>query len=351
MSGGTYYYGRQQLGHWWGFVAGWGFVTGKTASCAAMALTFAAYAVPGSGWVQRLVGVAAVVGLTAANYRGVTKTAKLTRVLVAATLLALLLVVALSLAGPRTGAAGLATGSAWAPSGAYGILQAGGLLFFAFAGYARIATLGEEVREPTVTIPRSILIALAATVGVYLLVGTSALLAAGPEVLARSTAPLAAAVDAAGAGWAQPLVRAGAAIASLSSLLVLIAGIGRTSMAMGREADLPRWLAAVHPRFRVPHHAELVVAGVVIALVLTTDLREVIGFSSFSVLTYYGIANVSAFSQAPERRRWPRPFNIVGVAGCAALAFTLPPSSIVAALVLFGVGLAGRAVVLRRRSS
>ncbi|MGH3095458.1 MAG: APC family permease [Streptosporangiales bacterium] len=351
VSGGTYYYGRQQLGHWWGFVAGWGFVTGKMASCAAMALTFATYAVPDSGWLQRLVGVAAVVTLTAANYRGITKTATLTRVLVTVTLLVLLLVVVLSLTGARTGAADLSAGTAWAPGGAYGILQAGGLLFFAFAGYARIATLGEEVRDPAVTIPRSIVIALATTVGVYLLIGASTLLVAGPEVLARSTAPLAAAVDAAGAGWAQPVVRAGAAVASLSSLLVLVAGIGRTSMAMARQADLPPWLAAVHPRYRVPHRAELLIAGVVIALVLTTDLREVIGFSSFSVLTYYGIANVSAFTQRPEHRRWPRALNIVGVIGCATLAFTLPPQAVVAALALFAIGIAGRAVVLYRRSS
>jgi APA family basic amino acid/polyamine antiporter len=64
-SGGTYVYGRERLGEWWGFVAGWGFVIGKTASCAAMALTFAAYAAGGSLWAQRAVGVAAVVALSA----------------------------------------------------------------------------------------------------------------------------------------------------------------------------------------------------------------------------------------------------------------------------------------------
>src|ERR687894_500937 len=80
-SGGTYVYGRQRLGDWHGFLAGWGFVIGKTASCAAMALTFASYAAP-DGWA-RPVAVAAVLGLAAVNYRGVTRTARLARVIVA----------------------------------------------------------------------------------------------------------------------------------------------------------------------------------------------------------------------------------------------------------------------------
>lgn len=348
VSGGTYHYGRERLGPWVGFVAGWGFCIGKTASCAAMALTFAAYAVPGAGWWQRLVAVAAVVVLTTANYHGISKTAMLTRVLVTATVLVLGLVVALSLT------AGIATpavaGDDWSlgPNGLYGALQAGGLLFFAFAGYARIATLGEEVRDPQRTIPRAIMIALAGVTGLYLLIAISVLLAAGPVPLAESEEPLAAAVHAADALWAQPIVRIGGAVASLGSLLVLIAGVGRTSMAMARNTDLPRWLSAVHSRYRVPHHAELLVAAVVCVLVLTTDLRGVIGFSSFGVLTYYGIANASAYTQTGESRRWPRWLNVLGVAGCGVLAFTLPASAVIAGLVMFAIGLAVRAVRVSR---
>src|SRR5690606_17703619 len=172
-----------------------------------------------------------------------------------------------------------------------GILQAAGLLFFAFAGYARIATLGEEVRAPQRTIPRAILIALFLTVAVYLTVGVAALLAAGPEGLARASAPLVAAVAAAGADGVAPVVRIGATLAALGALLALLAGIGRTGLAMARHRDLPGWLAAVHPRYRVPHHAEIALAVLVSALVLITDLRGVIGFSSFGVLIYYAIAN------------------------------------------------------------
>ncbi len=347
-SGGTYVYGRERLGPGWGFAAGWAFVVGKTASCAAMALTFAAYAVPGPTWAQRLVGVVAVLALVAINYRGVTRTAVTTRVLVAGTLIAItVVVVAIAIGGHASGSHLVAP-----IGGAHGVLQSAGLLFFAFAGYARIATMGEEVVDPARTIPRAITIALGVTVAIYAVVGVAALLAAGPSALAHATAPLVTAVRAAGSAYAVPVVRVGAVLASLGALLALIAGVGRTSLAMARRGDLPRWLAAVHPRYRVPHHAELALGVLVSVLVATTDLRGVIGFSSFGVLTYYGIANASAFTQPRAQRRWPRALNVLGVVGCVTLAFTLPLVSIVAALAVLGLGLGGRALrhVLTSRS-
>jgi basic amino acid/polyamine antiporter, APA family len=345
-SGGTYIYGRERLGAWWGFTAGWGFVVGKTASCAAMALTFASYVVPGPWWAQRLVGVAGVCGLAALNYRGVSRTAVATRVLVVATLVALVVVV-----GGIAVASGDLVGrlvGLWASGhgGVYGVLQSAGLLFFAFAGYARIATMGEEVRDPERTIPRAIPIALAITVVVYAVVGVAALLAAGPDRLAGAAAPLAEAVGAAGAGALIPVVRIGAALASLGALLALIAGVGRTSLAMARHHDLPAWLAAVHPRFRVPHHAEAALAVLVSALVLISDLRGVIGFSSVGVLVYYAIANAAALTQPAQQRRWPRALHLLGLVGCAALVVTLPLPAVLAGLAVLALGLVAR--LLRR---
>lgn len=349
-SGGTYIYGRERLGHWWGFTAGWGFVVGKTASCAAMALTFAVYAVPGPWWAQRAVAVAGVVGLTALNYRGVTKTVKLTRILVATSLAALAVTVVGIAVGAGTSAANLDGWSALGTGGGYGILQAAGLLFFAFAGYARIATMGEEVRDPQRVIPRAIPIALFITVVVYAVVGVAALLAAGPHRLAASTAPLTTAVEAAGSGTLAPVVRAGAAVAALGALLALIAGVGRTTLAMARHRDLPSWLAVVHPAHRVPHHAEIALAVVVGVLVATVDLRGVIGFSSFGVLVYYAIANVAAFTQSGEQRRNPRALHVLGAVGCLSLVATLPWQSVLAGLVMLALGLLGRAAGLSARS-
>ncbi|CCG02918.1 APC family permease [Blastococcus saxobsidens] len=343
-SGGTYVYGRERLGPWWGFLAGWTFVVGKTASCAAMALTFAAYAVP-PAW-QRPAAVAAVVALVAVNYRGLTRTAQLTRVLLAVVLAALAVAVAAGLSA-ETADPGRLTDWSAGPHGWYGVLQSAGLLFFAFAGYARLATLGEEVRDPARTIPRAIPLALGITVAGYAAVAVTLLVALGPEGIAGSRTPVADAVAAGPWDWAPPLVGVGAAAASLGALLGLVAGVGRTGLAMARTGDLPRWLAAVHPRHRVPHHAELALGAVVCALVLAADLRALIGFSSFGVLLYYLVANVAAYTQPARHRRWPRALQVAGGAGCVVLAVTLPWSSVVVGVATLAVGAGLRA--LRRR--
>ncbi len=343
-SGGTYVYGRERLGPWWGFVAGWGFVVGKTASCAAMALTFAAYAAP--GW-ERPVAAAAVVALAAVNYRGITKTAQVTRVVLAVVLAALAVVIVAGLVGGDPAWVG-ARPFGDDHGGVYGVLQSAGLLFFAFAGYARIATLGEEVRDPARTIPRAIPLALGITTAIYAVVAVTLLVTIGASGAAGTTTPLAAVVRHAGWDWAGPVVRVGAAAAALGALLGLMAGIGRTTLAMARERDLPAWLAAVHPRHRVPHRAEVALAVVVGVIVLVADLRGAIGFSSFGVLVYYLVANASAWTQDAAHRRWPRVLQAVGAAGCTVLAATLPWQSVVGGVGVLALGVVGRVVAGRR---
>ncbi|MGH3696150.1 MAG: APC family permease [Pseudonocardiaceae bacterium] len=339
-SGGTYRYGRQRLGPTWGFLAGWGFVIGKTASCAAMALTFGAYLWPAHPTPPALV---VVVALTAVNYVGVTKTAQLTRVLVALTLFALVAVVLAALGGGQADSANL---TGWTSGGLTGITQAAALLFFAFAGYARIATLGEEVRDPARTIPLAIPIALGIVVGVYALVGAAALAALGPAALAASPAPLAAAAQSGTLSWLTPAVRIGGALACAGVLLSLLAGVGRTVLAMARDHELPGVLAAVHPRYRVPHRAELVVGLIITAIVLVADLRGAIGFSSFAILTYYAIANAASFTLPGRGRWWRRPLAVLGAGGCALLALTLPLSTVLIGITVLAVGLLLRAARL-----
>ena len=330
QSGGTYIYGRERLGQFWGYLAGWSFIVGKTASCAAMALTVGFYV-----WPQyaHAVAVAAVATLTAINYRGIQKSAVLTRVIVAVVLAVLAaVVVAVAFSGHADPARLTLTG---APTG---VLQAAGLLFFAFAGYARIATLGEEVRDPARTIPRAIPIALGLTLVVYAIVSVTVLSVLGPDRLASAPAPLADAVRAAGAGGLEPVVRIGAAVAALGSLLSLVLGVSRTTLAMARDRHLPAALAAVHPRFGVPHRAEVAVGVVVAALAAVADVRGVIGFSSFAVLLYYAIANASAWTLG--RRLIPA----AGLAGCVVLAFALPPASVLTGMAVLLVGAAIYAV-------
>jgi APA family basic amino acid/polyamine antiporter len=340
-SGGTYLYGREMLGPWWGFAAGWSFVIGKTASCAAMALTFASYAAPPG--CERPVAIVAVIALAATNYAGVTRTAQLTRIIVVLVLAALGVVLAAGTAA--SSASTLADGFASSAS-LYGILQSAGLIFFAFAGYARIATLGEEVRSPARTIPRAITIALALTVVLYTAVAVVSLSSIGPGRLSASDAPLEDVTAAAGWAWALPVIQAGAALASLGALLALIAGVGRTALAMARNSDLPHYLAAVHPRRAVPHHAEVALAAAVVVLVATVDLRSAIGFSSFGVLLYYFVANLSAFKQRLAHRRYPKGLQVLGMIGCLALVATLPALSVAVGVVVLLAGFAYRGLRL-----
>jgi basic amino acid/polyamine antiporter, APA family len=335
QSGGTYVYGRERLGEFWGYTAGWSFVVGKTASCAAMALTVGYYVWPTGA---HAVAVAAVVALTAVNYAGVQKSAMLTRIIVAIVLAVLAAVVVLVVGFGDVDGTRLRIGD---DVSIRGVLEAAGLLFFAFAGYARIATLGEEVRDPARTIPRAIPIALGIALIVYAVVAVAVLSELGSAALASASAPLADAVRAAGfPGW-EPVVRAGAAVAALGSLLALILGVSRTTLAMARDRHLPHALAAVHPRFKTPHRAEVVIGVVVAVVAALVDVRGAIGFSSFAVLTYYAIANASAWTLG--RRVIPA----IGLIGCLVLAFLLPVSSVLVGVAVVAIGAAAYGVRAR----
>lgn len=332
-SGGTYAFGREMLGQWWGYLAGWSFIVGKLASASAIALTFSAYVLPNQ-W-QRPGAVLIVALLTLVNMRGITRTARLALVIVVSVIFVLSFFVGVGLFLP--GDAQPVT----APD-PVGVVQAAGLMFFAFAGYARLATLGEEVVQPRKTIPRAISISLVVVFALYAGVGYTLLHILGADKLASSSEPLVDALQQSGLNsWTGVIVIA-AALATAGSLLALIAGISRTMFAMGRNNDLPHWLSATHPTFHVPHHAELVVGVIVVVLVCVTDLRGAIGFSSAGVLFYYLITNLAAFRQNASNRIYPRVIALVGVLLCATLVITLPATSVVLASVVLLVGVALR---------
>lgn len=372
-SGGTYFYGRAQLGPWWGFLAGWCFVIGKTASIAAMAMVVAAHLVPEPA--QRLVAAGVVVTLTAVNLVGVTRTAALARILVTVALSALALTALRLLAGvvggqsgagfaadvpgPLAGeasglwdgglAAALGSGAGGGLGTALAIAQAAAVVFFAFAGYARVATLGEEVTAPRRTIPRAILIALGAVLALYVTLSIVLILVGPPsDGQGWGPAPFVAALDLVGAGGVWHVsVTIGAAAAAAGALLALVAGVSRTMLGMAREGDLPRPLAHVNQRFSVPQRAELVVAIAVVALVLTaSDVLVTITASSFGVLLYYATANFAALTQRGQYRLFPKALQIVGLAGCLLLVAALPGSTLVAGAALVAAGIAYRAIML-----
>ena len=331
-SGGAYVYGRRRLGHLWGFLAGWGFVVGKLASCAAMALTFGHYVAPA---LARPLAIAAVGALTAVNTFGIRKTAGVTKAIVALVLAALAICVFAAAAG---GAARWDRLWPLEPVGVRAVLQGAGLLFFAFAGYARIATLGEEVADPARAIPRAIPAALGLALIIYAAVVVSSLAAAGSGALASSATPLADAVRAGRFASLAAVARIGAAIGSLGVLLSLIAGVSRTMFAMAAAGDLPAALAAVHPKHQVPHRAEIAVGIGVALLVAVLDVGAAIGFSSFTVLAYYAVANAAALTLSRQERRWPRPLAALGLAGCIAVAASLPSATVIGGAAVLAAG-------------
>lgn len=334
-SGGTYVYGRERLGPYWGYLAGSAFVAGKTASCSAMALVVGEAVWPGHGG---FVGALVVMVVAAIDYLGVQRSAAVTRLVVALVLVVLAALVAALLISPPGRFVDPSLGEAVAP---LGVLQGAGFLFFAFAGYARIATLGEEVRDPERTIPRAVVVALSIVLLVYLAVAAALLTALGPEWLSGRSAPLADAAAVTGWPWLAPVVRIAAVAAAGGALL----GVSRTVLAMARDGHLPRGLSAVHSTHGVPHRATLAVALVVAVITVAGDVRGAIGFSSFCVLVYYAIANASAWtlSASPTDRALPA----IGLLGCLIVAAVLPLASVAAGLAVLAA--AAAAWWLRRR--
>ena len=343
-SGGTYVYARRQLGPFWGHLAGWGFVVGKTASCAAMALTAGAYLWPEQ---QRGVAVASVVAIAAVNLGGLTRTVAFTKVLLVVSLAALGGVV---VSGWSSAAADLGRLTPL-DGNALDILQSAGFLFFAFAGYARIATLGEEVRDPEITIPKAIPRALGVVLLIYAIVGVTVLAIVPVAVLAASPAPLQLVVEAGRFGGVTAVTRLGAGFAALGVLLNLIPGVSRTALAMARRHELPHVFAHVDPRRSLPLRAELTVTAVVVLLVVVLDLRGAIGFSGVAVLTYYAITNASALTLTAPQRRWPRVIAMVGLAGCVALVLALPSSAVLSGTTVLLIGVVVRLIAIRATAS
>lgn len=326
-SGGTYVYGRERLGARWGHLAGWAFVVGKIASCAAMSLAIGYYA-----WPQHahLIAVFAVASVTMLNYTGIQKSTLAAYLVVSITLAVLAAVVLTALASPAQPSTDAVSGSG------RGVLEAAGLLFFAFAGYARLATLGEEVRDPRHTIPRAIALSLVITVAVYALVAIALLRVLGQSGLAATAAPLTRAAQVVDFPGLETAVRVGAVVAASGALLSLVLGISRTVLAMARDGYFPRQLAAVHPRFAVPHRAEVAVGILIAALAVSVDLRHAIGFSSFLVLAYYFIANASAWTLSATARS--RVVPLFGMAGCLVLGFSLPAGALIAGAAVLVTG-------------
>lgn len=338
QSGGTYEYGYQLLGPWPGFVAGWMFLASKIAAAGVVAIGLGAYAtmlVPGVN--PRVLAVGAVVFFTILNYVGVQRTSKVNLVIVSISISSLLLLVAVGITSFRS-----AHFSPFAPGGLRGVFDGAAILFFAYTGYARIATLGEEVREPHRTIPRAVMVTMACSTLLYTAVAVVTIGVVGAPAMAITGAPLGVAAAKAAGPMIATLIAVGAVAAMFGVILSQILGMSRMAFAMARRDDLPRLLAAVHQRYGVPHRAVVMVglgAGIIAA---TGTLRGVAAAASFAILVYYAIANWAALRLPPADRRYHPFIPASGLLACVLLACALSIGIIVGGLLILTAGIAVR---------
>jgi basic amino acid/polyamine antiporter, APA family len=337
-SGGTYEYGHRVLNPWLGFTAGWMFLASKLAAGGTVALGFAGYlntlipAVP-----ERPAAVAAVVLLTLVNYFGIQKTGWLNIAIVSISVLSLLIFVVMGLPTLRS-----ENFQPFAPAGLAGALQSAALLFFAYTGYARLATLGEEVSEPRRTIPKAIALALGIAIILYLAVAAVAVGSAGADAMADSASPL----ESAARGFQVPqvsrVVAVGATTAMLGVLLSQMLGISRMIFAMARRRDLPAFFDHIHTRYAIPDRGLFLTAFAMLLVALFGTLEVIVSAASFTILIYYSIANLSALRMRPEDRLFPNIIPVLGLISCLILAATLPTT-----IILSGIGLLAAGFLLR----
>ncbi len=341
-TGGTYEFGRRLLGEWWGYSAGWMFLVANTVGPGVIALAF-------GGYVNAIVRVvpahaAAIVAalvMTTINAVGIRRSVRITDVVVVLSILSLLAFTIIGL--PETRIPMNLT--PFAPEGVGGILSATALLFFAYTGYSRIATLVEEVHNPRHTIPRATVAALGTATTLYVFVALTALGVMGASALSKTTSPLEATMVAIGSGAGIAIIAAGALLTTFNEGLSDLLGVSRVAFAMSRNSDIPRNFSKLGAD-QNPWRSVLLVGVVSIIVAAFAPFATAVAISSFGTLLYYTIANLSALRLKKEQRTFPRALSVAGLIGCLALAFSLAPLEIGIGIAILLVGISYR--VLRR---
>jgi APA family basic amino acid/polyamine antiporter len=332
VSGGSYEYGYRYLNSWLGFTAGWMFLLAKTASAATAALGFAGYLLNAVGLrgSSLLVpfALASVVVLTGIVLSGIRRSNVANIVIVSISVLSLVFFIG---AGTRfVVISGVEHFTPFFTGSIGAVLHASALMFVAYTGYGRIATLGEEAKEPRITIPKAIIITMILTMLLYVAVAVVAVGSVGAEVLGQSVssgqaAPLEFVVRKLGILGGSQILAVGAIAAMLGVLLNLILGLSRVLLAMGRRHDMPRIFALVNQSQTTPVTATIAIGIAIAILVLIGNVKTTWSFSAFTVLIYYAITNLAAFCLPADQRLYPKWLALVGLLACLFLAFWVEP--------------------------
>jgi basic amino acid/polyamine antiporter, APA family len=358
VSGGAYEYGYKYLTPWLGFTAGWMFLVAKSASAATAALGFAGYllnllGISSERTILVPTAIGAVALLTLLVLTGIKRTIWVNITIVSITLLSLLFFV---IAGfPLVLSEGLDNFTPFLNPGdendnpIQAVLQATALMFVAYTGYGRIATLGEEVREPQKTIPKAIIVTLTLTMLLYLSVAFVGIGSVGSETLGQVTSEQVAPLEIAARSFNVPgsglVLAIGAVTATLGVLLNLILGLSRVLFAMGRRRDMPGIVARVNESNSTPYMAVIVMGCAIAGLVLIGDVRTTWSFSAFSVLIYYALTDLSALQIPDGERLYPKWIAWIGLLACVFLAFWVEQQIWLVGIGLIVAGLIWKIVV------
>ena len=346
-TGGTYEFGRRMLGQWWGYSAGWMFLTANTVGPGVIALAFGGYvnailpAVP-----ARLAAILAALSMTGINALGIRRSVKVTDVVVILSIASLVSFIVIGL--PHISPSNFFP--FFPSSGALGVLRATSLLFFAYTGYSRIATLVEEVHNPRKTIPRATVAALGTATTLYVLVATTAIGVLGAATISNSSSPLESTMIVLGSMLGIVIIAAGALLTTFNEGLSDLLGVSRVAFAMGRNGDLPVELSKLG-RETNPWRSVLAVGLIAIIVSAFAPFSLAVAISSFGTLLYYTVANLSALRLSKAQRTFPVALSAAGLVGCVGLAFSLSPLEIAIGIGILAVGLSYRSIrllVLRR---
>lgn len=350
VSGGTYEYGYKYLNPTLGFTAGWMFLLAKTASAATAALGFAGYLLNANNLGDRglliLIAVVVVAILTLVVLSGIGRSNLANIVIVSISLLSLSFFIAVGL--PKVTTENL---TPFFPKSIAGVLHGSALMFVAYTGYGRIATMGEEARSPRTTIPKAMIVTIGITMLLYMLVAIASVGSVGAEVLSAATngqaAPLQAVVSKLGVWGGSQILAIGALFAMLGVLLNLILGLSRVLLAMARRHDMPGILARLN-RQATPDLAVIVVGcAIALIVVLGNNVKTTWSFSAFNVLIYYAITNLAALQIPPQERLYPQWLAWIGLLACGFLAFWVEWQIWLLGMVLILAGLAWQQLIRR----
>ncbi len=334
QSGGTYEYGYRLLNPAFGFSAGWMFLISKLSAAGVVAVGFGSYFSQLIPVVSPLTySILAVILLTIANYFGIKKAGTLNLMIVTFTLLSLIYLIISGL--PVINGDNFIP---FAPNGISGIAESSALLFFAFTGYARIATLAEEVQDPEKTIPRAIIITIGISIILYSAVSIVMTGVIGTKGISISRSPLQIVAEKLNSPLIKTVVTLGASTAMLGVLLSQILGISRMMLAMGRRNDLPPVFQKVHRTYKIPHAGILITGLTILVLTILGSFEFILGSAAFTILLYYVITNIAAFKQRENEQKYGKVISVLGFTGCILMSMSLPINVIITGITLLAAG-------------